>query len=90
MCLNTPPIFEAHFAVPGVRAVLNTLNTRYPDVKKGRREGGREDAKIRMAGVQYVVLNVKVLAYSIIINFWVMTGWTRQSSRFSSGMGRAR
>ncbi|KAM3568621.1 hypothetical protein VYU27_009257, partial [Nannochloropsis oceanica] len=28
MCLNTPPIFEAHFAVPGVRAVLNTLNTR--------------------------------------------------------------
>lgn len=25
---NTPPIFEAHFAVPGVGAVLHTINTR--------------------------------------------------------------
>lgn len=28
MALNTPPMLELHFAVPGVRAVLNTLNTR--------------------------------------------------------------
>lgn len=28
MALNIPPIFEAHFAVPGIRAVINTLNTR--------------------------------------------------------------
>ena len=28
MCPNTPPIFEAHFAVPGAGAVLHTINTR--------------------------------------------------------------
>ena len=42
MCLNTPPILETHFAVPGIRAVLNTLNTRYLE---GAREGGREGRK---------------------------------------------
>lgn len=29
MALNIPPAFELHFAIPGVRAVINTLNTRY-------------------------------------------------------------
>lgn len=29
MAPNIPPVFELHFAVPGVRAVINTLNTRY-------------------------------------------------------------
>mmetsp|Transcript_9670 Transcript_9670/g.13554 ORF Transcript_9670/g.13554 Transcript_9670/m.13554 type:complete len:582 (+) Transcript_9670:18-1763(+) len=28
MCFNTPPMFEAHFAVPGCRAVLHTINVR--------------------------------------------------------------
>jgi len=42
MSLNTPPIFEAHFAVPGVRAVLNTLNTRLGRGERGGRETGRE------------------------------------------------
>lgn len=28
MALNIPALFDAHFAVPGIRAVINTLNTR--------------------------------------------------------------
>ena len=60
MCPNTPPIFEAHFAVPGAGAVLHTINTRL-DAASIAFQLGHAETKVVLVDSEYnqVIQEVK-------------------------------